>query len=70
MVTVRQVVAEPVRGGFEDGEGLHVGLFLHGVRATRCEGHRRLAPAALRRRPDGRATAEDDQVGERDLLAA
>jgi hypothetical protein len=64
------VVAEPVEGGFEHGERLHVGLLLRGVRAPRRERDRDGVSGVLRRLLDGGAPAEDDHVGERDLLAA
>ena len=65
-----EVVAEPVGGRFEHGERLHVGLLLRGVRAPRRERDRDVVPGVLRRLLDGRASAQDDQVGERDLLSA
>ena len=65
-----EVVAEPVRDRFEHGEGLHVGLLLRRVRASRREGNRHVVPGVLRRLLDGGAAAENDQVGERNLLAA
>ena len=65
-----EVVAEPVGRRFEHGERLDVGLLLRGVGAPRRERDRDVVPGVLRRLLDGRAPAEDDQVGERDLLAA
>ena len=62
------VVAEPVEGGFEHGERLHVGLLLGRVRAPRREWNLHVVPGVLRRLLDGRAPAQDDQVSERDLL--
>ncbi len=65
-----EVVAEAVVGRFEHGERLHVGLLQRGVRAPRHERDRDVVPGVLRRLLDGRAPAQDDQVGERDLLPA
>ena len=65
-----EVVAEPVRDRLEHGEGFHVGLLLRRVRAPRREGNLHLMPGLLRRLLDGGAAAENDQVGERNPLAA
>ena len=63
-----EVVAEAVRGRFEHGERLDVGLLLRGVRAPRRERDGDVVTGVLRRLLDGRAPTEHDQVGERDLL--
>ena len=65
-----EVVAEPVGARLEHRERLDVGLLLRGVGAPRRERDRDVVPGVLRRLLDGRAAAQDDQVGERDLLAA
>ena len=65
-----EVVAEPVEARFEHGERLHVGLLLRGVRAPRCEWDRDVVSGILCGLLDGRASAENDQVGERDLFSA
>ena len=62
------VVAEPVCGRFKHGERVHVGLLLRRVRPPRREGNRHVVSGLLRRGLDGRAAAQNDQVGERDLL--
>ena len=64
------VVAEPVRGRFQHREGLDIGLLLRRVRAARREGNLHVMPGLLRRRLDGRAAAEHDQVSQRDFLLA
>src|SRR5690348_12136543 len=65
-----EVVAEPVGGRLEDGEGLHIRLFLGRIRAPGCEGNAGVVPGVLRRLLHGRASAEHDQVGQGDLLPA
>ena len=65
-----EVVAEPVRGRLEQGEGVDVGLVLRGVRAAGREGHVHVDAGLLRRPLDGGGAAEDDEVGQRDPLAA
>ena len=65
-----EVVAEPVEGRFEHGERLHVGLLLGRVRPPRREWNLHVVPGVLRRLLDGRAPAQNDQVSERDPLAA
>ena len=65
-----EVVAEPVRGRLEHGERLDVGLLLRGVGAPRRERDGDVVPGVLRRLLDGRAAAQHDQVGERDLRSA
>ena len=64
------IVAETVGGRFEHGEGVDVGLFLRRVRAARREGNLHVMAGRLRGLLDSGVAAENDQVGERDLLAA
>ena len=64
------VVAEPVGGRLEHGEGLDVGLVLRRVRAPRGEGHLDVEAGVPRGLLDGGAAAQHDQVGERDPRAA
>ena len=65
-----EVVAEAVDGRLEHGERLDVGLLLRGVRAPRRERDGDVVAGVPRRLLDGRAPAEDDQVGQRDPLGA
>jgi hypothetical protein len=53
----------------ERGKGIDVGLFLRSVHATRREGHFDFVTGVLRGFLDRGATAENDQVGKRNLLA-
>ncbi len=69
-VLAREVIAEAVCGRFEGGERVHVGLLLRRVRAPRREGNLDVVPGVLGRLLDGGASAENDHVGERDLLPA
>ena len=64
-----EVVAEPSAGRFQHGEGLDVGLLLRRVRPSRRERNLHVVPGILRGLLDGRAPAEDDDVGQRDTLA-
>ena len=64
------VVAEPVADRLEHVERVHVGLLLRGVRATGRERDGDVVPGLPGRLLDGGASAQDDQVGQRDLLAA
>ena len=64
-----EVVAEPVRGRLEQGEGVHVGPFLRGVHAPRREGDPHVETGPGRRPLDGGGSAEHDQVGQGDPLA-
>ena len=64
------VIAEPVSGRLERLERLDVGFILRSVHAARREGNLHVLAGVLRRLLDRRAAAENDQVGERDLLAA
>jgi hypothetical protein len=70
VVPAREVVAEAVRGRLERGEGLRVGHFLRRVGAAGREGHGHVVAGLLRGGLDRGAAAQDDQVGQRDLLAA
>ena len=65
-----EVVAKPVRGGFEHGKRLHVGLLLRRVRAPRREGNLHVLPGVPGSLLDARAPAQDNQVSERDPPAA
>jgi len=65
-----EVVAEPIRGWFEHGEGVHTGLLLRGVRPARREWNLDVIAGLLCGLLDGSSAAEHDQVGERNLLAA
>ena len=64
------VVAEPVHLGFEHGEGFDIGLLLRRIGAARRERNLHAMAGILRRLLDRRAATENDQVGERHLLAA
>ena len=64
------IVAEAVGTRFERGEGLDVGLLLRRVHASRREGDLHIDAGILRGLLDRGGTAENDQVGERHLLAA
>ncbi len=64
------VVAEPVRGRFEHGKGVHVGHLLRRVGAPRREGNLHVVPGLLRGRLNGGAPTQNDHVRERDLLPA
>ncbi len=57
VVSVFEVVAEPVRGRFEHGKGVHVGLLLRRVRSPRREGNFQVVSGVLRSRLDGRGSA-------------
>ncbi len=69
-VSVPEVVAEAVCGRFEHGKRLRVGLLLRRIRATRREGNFYIVAGILGGLLDGCAPAQNDQVGERNLLAA
>ena len=63
------IVAEAVGTRLERREGLDVGLLLRRVHAARREGNLHVDAGILRGLFDRRAAAENDQVGERNLLA-
>ena len=65
-----EVVSEPISDRFEHGEGLHIGLLLRGVHASRREGNRHILAGILRRLLDAGASGKNDQVSEGDLLPA
>src|SRR6185436_1310804 len=69
-VLAPEVVSEAIGDRFEDREGVRIGLLLRGVRASRREGNRHHVAGILRRLLNAGATGQNDQVGERDLLAA
>ena len=68
-MSVSDVVAEPVRGRFEHGKRVDVGLLLQRVGAPRREGNLHVVPGLLRGFLDGRAPAQNDHVSERNHLA-
>ena len=63
------IVAEAVGPRFERREGLHVGLILRRIHAARREGDLHVDAGILCGLFDRSGAAENDQVGERDLLA-
>src|SRR5262249_5434450 len=65
-----EIIAEAVGGGLERREGLDVGFLLRSIHAPRRERNLHAVPGFLRRGLNGRAPAENDQVGERDLRPA
>jgi hypothetical protein len=67
-VALAQVVTEAVHGRLERREGLHIRELLRCVHASRCERHLDVVAGVLRRPLHGRAAAQHDQVGQRDLL--
>src|SRR5207249_1015016 len=69
-VLALEVVAETIRDRFEHGEGVRIGLLRRGVHASRREGDLHVVAGLLRGLLDACATRQDNQVGERDLLAA
>ena len=66
---VRVIISEPVRGRLKHGKRLNVCHFLRRIRTAWEERHRYIVTGFLRRSFHGRATAEDDQVSERNALA-
>ena len=64
-----EVVAEAVRLRLEHSEGGRIGLLLRGVHASRREGNGHLVTGIFRSLLDARATGQNDQVSQRDLLA-
>src|SRR5688572_17339358 len=65
-----EIVAEAVGTRLQRREGLDVCLLLRGIHASRREGDVHLHPGVLRGLFDRGAAAENDEVGERDPLAA
>src|SRR5208283_466104 len=65
-----EVIAESVRLRLEYGKGRHIGLFLQGVHASRGEGSLYCMAGIPRCLLDTGAAGQDNQVGERYLLAA
>ena len=49
---------------------MHIGLLLRSIGAARRERNLHVVPGFLRRRLDGRAAAQNNQVRERDLFSA
>src|SRR5262249_1589325 len=64
------IVADAGGPRLERREGVAVGLALRRVHASRRDRHLDVVPGVLRGFLDGRAAAENDQVGKRNLLAA
>src|SRR6476661_2767451 len=64
------VVAEPVCGWLKHREGLDIRFLLQCIRASRLEGNRHVVTSVLRRLLNARAAAQNDQVSERNPLAA
>src|ERR1700722_10211157 len=69
-MSAAQIVAESIGRRFEHGEGLHVGLGLRRVCPPWREWNGHGLTCLFRRSFDGCATAQNDQVSERDLLRA
>src|SRR4029078_13073370 len=69
MLLAASVVAEAVGTWFERGKGGDVGLLLRCVHASRGERHIHLDPCVLCSFFDRSVTAENDQIGKRNLLA-
>ena len=70
LLLAADIVAEAVGARFERREGGDVGLCLRSVHAARREGHLHVDAGVFRRLLYRGAAAENDQVGERDLLVA
>ena len=70
VVAVGEVVAEPVKGGFENLERLGVSEFIGGVGTSRGEGDLDVDARGVGCRLDGGASAQHDEVRHRDLLVA
>ena len=64
------VVAEAISHWLQDSEGIDIGLLLRGIHTAGSEWHGQLVAGILGSLLDARATSEDDEVGERDFLAA
>ncbi len=69
-VLLPDVVAEPVCLRLHYDERVHIGLLLRSIRASRREGNLYVVPSLFRSFFNGRATAQNDQVSQRDLLSA
>ena len=69
-VSDAEVVAEPVRGRLQWGEGVRIGLRLRSIGATRREGNLYVVPGLFRSFLNRRASSQNDQVSQRDLLPA
>ena len=65
-----EVIAEAVGIGFEHSEGFDIGLLLRGVHAAGRERNGHVVAGIFRRLLDAGATAEHDQIGQRNFLAA
>ena len=64
-----EIIAEPVRGRLQHGERMHIGLLLRGVRASWRERNLHVVAGLLSSGLHGCATAQNNQVGKRDLLS-
>ena len=69
-LSASEIVAEPVSNRFKRRKGVHIGLLLRSVRAPRRERYLHVVSGFLRRRLDGCAAAQNNQVSERNLLPA
>ena len=64
------VIAEAVRLRFEPAERCDIGLLLRSIGASRRERNCNVETGIFRRFFDARASAENDQIGERNLFTA
>ena len=64
------VVAEAVSHWLQNSKGIDIGLLLRGIHTAGSEWHSQRVACILGSLFDARATGEDDEVGERDFLAA
>src|SRR5256885_13334600 len=69
MLLAADEVAEAVGTRLERSKGLDVGLILRRIHAPRCKGHLHVEPGVLGGFFDRSTAAENDQVGQRNLLA-
>ena len=67
---IAKMGAEAVRDGLQHGERFHIGLFLSGIRAARCEGHLDVHASLLGSGFDGCTATQHDQIGQGNFLAA
>ena len=65
-----QVISEPIRLRFERSKRFHIGLLLRGIGTSGRERNLHLMTGILGRLFNARASAENNQVGKGDLLAA
>src|ERR1700728_3977715 len=69
MVSLAMVVAEPIGRRLEDSERTHIRLLLRRIGAPWREGHLHVVPGLLGSGLNGCAAAQNNQVGQRDLLS-